>query len=68
VLSRLDARLGSNRYYWDVFDPFDHEDHQAVCGDLVDDLADIYKDIKRGLTVFDIGTLASRETASWELW
>ncbi|MCA1629324.1 MAG: DUF5063 domain-containing protein, partial [Acidobacteria bacterium] len=37
--------------YWDVFDPLKEE--QPVFNSLNDDLADIYRDVKEGLTLFD---------------
>jgi hypothetical protein len=67
ILKRLDENIGHHRYYWEIFDPTNDQDTQAVCGDLVDDLGDIYKDIKHGLMIFDLGTMASREAALWDL-
>ena len=65
VLKRIDEKIGDNRFYREVFDPTDELDKETVCGDLVDDLGDIYKDIKYGLMIFDLGTMASREDAVW---
>jgi hypothetical protein len=67
ILLGIGARIGSNSVYWEVFDPFDHEEHDPVCSDLVDDLGDIYKDIKRALTIFDLDTAAAVEDAIWQL-
>lgn len=67
ILRNLSDKIGGDRYYWTVFDPTDDTDTQAVCGDLVDDIGDIYKDVKRGLLTFDIGTMASKEHGMWEL-
>ena len=39
--------------YWEVFDPFELED--PVCGDLCDDLRDIYGDLRSGIREFDAG-------------
>ncbi|GAX39969.1 hypothetical protein NIES4075_09310 [Tolypothrix sp. NIES-4075] len=36
--------------YWDVFDPLNQEDTQSVFNSLADDLSDIYKDLKRGIS------------------
>jgi hypothetical protein len=65
ILNSISNRVGADRYYWEVFDPTDHNDTKPVCGDLVDDIGDIYKDIKEGLMTFDLGTPASREDAVW---
>lgn len=54
------------RYYWHVFNPTDEVDTEPVCGDLVDDLGDIYKDLKQSILIFKIGTNESQETAVWE--
>lgn len=54
------------QYYWHVFDPSFENDTEPVCGDLVDDIGDIYKDIKRSLLLFDIGSEAARENAVWQ--
>jgi hypothetical protein len=41
--------------YWDVFDVLNPEAEEPVFGTLTDDLADIYSDVKRGLSLFDAG-------------
>jgi hypothetical protein len=66
-LNSISNKIGVNRYYWEVFDPTNDKDTEAVCGDLVDDIGDIYKDIKYGLMIFDLGTAASQEDAVWNL-
>src|SRR4051812_38939977 len=45
TLSFIANRLPDS-YYWIVFDPTDHDNTEAVCGDLTDDLGDIYKALK----------------------
>ena len=40
--------------YWSMFAPL-KENEQPVCGDLSDDLADIWLDLWRGLYLFDAG-------------
>jgi hypothetical protein len=49
--------------YWDVFDPLITEGGEAVFNSLSDDLADIYRDIKEGLVLYDAGKL---KDAVWE--
>ena len=49
--------------YWTIFDPSKTEDNKAVFTELSDDLADIYRDIKYGLILFDAGHFSE---AIWE--
>jgi hypothetical protein len=64
ILSSLANRL-SKRYYWHIFDPTNQNDIDPVCGDLVDDLGDIYKDIKNALLLFDNGNTVEVKSAVW---
>ncbi len=43
------------QYYWVVFTPTDMDDEQKrpVCGDLFDDLLDVYGDVAAGLWLYD---------------
>lgn len=54
-------------FYWVVFDPTDHNDTTSVCGDLVDDLGDIYKDLKTFLTGFEDTDEDVKQNALWHL-
>ncbi|MFZ3264951.1 MAG: DUF5063 domain-containing protein [Terriglobales bacterium] len=45
----LKEKLGEWNLYWQVFDPTN--DSEAIRGSLADDIADIYRDIKEGLTL-----------------
>ncbi len=49
--------------YWDVFDPLKEDEKEAVYNSLADDLADIYRDVKDGLNLFDAGHIIE---AVWE--
>lgn len=49
--------------YWTIFDPSKAEESEAVFAELSDDLADIYRDIKYGLLLFDAGHLTE---AVWQ--
>ena len=62
----ISERLVNNRYYWEVFDPADNNDNEAVCGDLIDDIEDIYEDIKNSLLLFDLNTEDAKATAMWQ--
>jgi hypothetical protein len=57
IMQRLDGNIGEKRFYWDTFDPTDEEETEPVCQDLVDDLADIYRDIKSCLTTYNLGQI-----------
>jgi hypothetical protein len=45
----LKAKLGDLNLYWEVWDPT--KEHEAICGSLADDFADIYRDLKAGLSL-----------------
>lgn len=49
--------------YWLVFDPIEAQEGETVFAQLADDLADIYRDIKYGLKLFDAGL---QNDAAWE--
>lgn len=59
-------RLMDNRYYLHLFNPADESDRDISYGDLLDDIGDIYEDLKRSLLIFDIGTDAAKESAIWK--
>lgn len=52
---RLDARISPG--YWEIYDP--KRPDEAVCGNLVDDLADVASDLQRGIEDYDSGNGAS---------
>lgn len=52
---RLDARISPD--YWEIYDP--KRPDEAVCGNLVDDLADVASDLQRGIEDYDSGNGAS---------
>jgi hypothetical protein len=49
--------------YWDVFDPLKLEENDPVYWQLPDDLADIYRDLKDNLNLFEAGHIVE---AVWE--
>lgn len=61
VLDRF-SNLPVNGYHL-VFDPTEVQDGETVYAQLADDLADIYRDLKYGLKLFDAGYLSD---AVWE--
>lgn len=64
VLSCIVERLGTSRYYWHIFNPSREEDTKPVCGDLSDDLGDMYKDIHRSISLFNKPD--GQESALWQ--
>jgi hypothetical protein len=51
------------RYYRAEFDPLNIDDTERGMGDVADDLADIWRDLKEGLSLYDVNDLAG---AAWE--
>jgi hypothetical protein len=56
------AILGSRTMYRKVFDPYDMKEGEPLEGSLADDLADVYRDLREGLELWDRG---SQEDAVW---
>ena len=66
----LFSKLGEDCIYWQVFEPiYDNEnENKPVQGWLVDDFADIYRDLKTELNkIENIGTDEAIEDALWQL-
>ncbi|RZK64456.1 MAG: DUF5063 domain-containing protein [Pedobacter sp.] len=61
ISEKLDAQ-----FYWHIFDPSDLNDTEAVCGDLIDDLNDIYLDLKSSIELFNPERDECRENALWQ--
>ena len=59
----LSSHLGDRKFYREMFAPYDFEEAEPVVGDLADDLADIYRDLLRGLTKWRRGEYAD---AAWQ--
>jgi hypothetical protein len=57
VYSFVQSILATQAGYWAYFDPSEPPDSEEapMFGDLADDLADIYRDIKPGLRAWDAG-------------
>jgi serine/threonine protein phosphatase PrpC len=56
------AGFGQLDVYWEVFDPY--EDTEPVAGSLEDDVLDVYRDVTRGLALWN--TAAPKAAAIWE--
>ena len=69
VKNWISELLGENQYYWTIFDPTENVfgNESLVLGDLLDDIMDIYKDIKCQLMIFDLNTDESIKNAVWAM-
>jgi len=67
VLHSVAEQLGAARYYWHVFNPVNDRDTEPVCSDLLDDVGDIYKDLKYSLMILGLGKGECEENALWQL-
>lgn len=66
LLKSIAARVPFS-YYWVVLNPVDtNNSADTGIGDLIDDLGDIYKDLKRGIMIFDIDDMAAKQNAIWK--
>ena len=62
------SSLGQDSIYWEVFDPIYEKENELTQGWLVDDFADIYRDLKIELDkIYKIGTDEAIEDALWQL-
>jgi len=61
--------IGKQQYYRSIFDPTENVfgSEKPVIGDLLDDIMDIYKDLKHQLMIFDLNTEDSMESAIWSM-
>ena len=66
TLIYISDRLSDARYYWHVFDPTNEKDTEPVRGDLVDDLGDIYQDLKFSVMTFNFDKQDCQENALWQ--
>jgi hypothetical protein len=51
LYNSLKEKLGDWDLYWQVFDPL--KDNEAIHGSLADDISDIYRDLKDGVSLKD---------------
>jgi hypothetical protein len=56
LFERLRDEFGDEDLYWLVFEPHSPDDHEALCGSVADDVADIYRNLKDGLVNLANGT------------
>jgi len=55
LMRQLAATFGPERYYREVFDPYEPPEEGEVRADLADDIADIYADLRQGLAKWSRG-------------
>ena len=65
VTFRLQKTLGSNDCYWVVYDPLKMEHDEPCCGSLADDLADIWHDLKDGVSFWAEALPSTRQHIVW---
>jgi hypothetical protein len=63
LFKSLGRKLGTHQRYWVVFNP--QAEEKPLVGNLADDLADIYRDLKPGLLAFARGRTRERAAAVW---
>lgn len=63
----LIGELKERAFYYEVFNPIDKEEKEPMQGWLVDDLADIYRDLKIELEKIKLGTSDAIEDALWQM-
>ena len=61
------GNLGEDVFYREIFDPINDKTDEPVQGWLVDDFADIYRDLKIELEKIKLGTNDAVEDAIWQL-
>lgn len=66
IVNSIMDRLSDNRYYVHLFDPTDKTDDEVIYGDLLDDMSDIYKDIKRAFLILKIDSRVAQANAIWQ--
>jgi hypothetical protein len=66
IRQNIASMLKGNQYYWIKNNPIIIVNEPMACGDLTDDLLDIYTALKQGLNVWQLDTDDSRENALWQ--
>ena len=61
LFNTLKEKLGDWNSYWQVFDPTEDEDKEAIYGSLADDIAGVYGDLKEGINLKDGGEAAPED-------
>jgi len=67
IFEKLASNIGNARFYWETFDPTEELEQKPTYEDLMDDMADIYWDLKTSLQTYKLGTPDAQEHALWEM-
>jgi hypothetical protein len=65
LFSDLSSQLGEYARYWEVYDPIRPEPDDPTAGNLADDLADIYRDLRDSLVGWRHWEAEQRQNALW---
>lgn len=67
IEEQINSKLGHCYTYWEVFEPYEEPGAEdwAVQGNIGDDLASIYRELKDGLASHYVGNDADRREAIW---
>jgi hypothetical protein len=60
------AEKVSFSYYWQTLEPFSVDESPLGLGDLLDDLGDIYIDLKRASLLYDSNLNGAKQQAYWK--
>lgn len=67
TMNIISNQLDKNRYYWMTLNPTKIEtESEIVLGDLLDDLSDIYKDLKYSLMIYNLNKIDCKEIAIFD--
>lgn len=62
----LQRKLGINDHYWEVYDPLKLEYDEPVAASLSDDLADIWRDLTAGVSLWGDCSDAMQKQIVWD--
>ena len=65
LYQKLAAKFAQDNIYYLVFDPYKVDPDEPITATLSDDLADIYGDLKKGLSLIDRADSRDRHDAVW---
>ena len=62
----LRRKFGINDHYWEIYEPLKLEHDDPVAGSLSDDLADIWRDLRPGVTRWSDSSDTMQKQIIWE--
>lgn len=66
MFGSLQRKLGVNDHYWEIYDPLKLEHDDPVAASLSDDLADIWRDLRVGVTRWNDCADTIRRQIVWD--